>query len=347
MKPFRERSAIAVGLVSVAVLTVLTLFAFSINRFSFITQVYLVEADFADASGLTPENEVRVAGLKVGKVRSVTLAGDRVRVKMEVKRNVRLGDASTAEIKLKTLLGSKFVAVTPRGGEPHLGEGGRIPLERTSVPFELYEVTNQTVETIGRLDAQAFNDALNALAKLTEDPNGNFGRALDGLSKATTAIAERDAELQSLLQQSDHLLGALASRSNELGRVLDAGAKVLDVLTQRQQALRSFLAGTDRVSAELADLIRRNRGALDPALRDLHAVLLEVAKHNQPNGNLDDIFRTLGPAGESFARVFTQGTWADVFTETVLGLPVPPVLGGASAPPGGGGLAGIFGTVPK
>ena len=89
MKPFRERSPITVGLVSVAVLVVLMGFAFSLNRFTFFRGVYDVSADFADAAGLTPENEVRVAGLKVGKVKSVELAApakgvtDRVRVVMD------------------------------------------------------------------------------------------------------------------------------------------------------------------------------------------------------------------------------------------------------------------------
>ena len=99
MKPFRERNPIVVGLVSVAVLTVMMLFAFSLNRFTFIRRVHSVSADFADAAGLTSDNEVRVAGLKVGKVKSVTLAepdshgvSDRVHVVMEVSNGLHLGE---------------------------------------------------------------------------------------------------------------------------------------------------------------------------------------------------------------------------------------------------------------
>ena len=89
-------------------------------------------------------NEVRVAGLKVGKVKSVELAEpdgrgvtDRVRVVMEVSNGVDLGNLTEGEIKLKTILGSKFVELVPKGTEPLEGV---IPLERTRIPFELYEV---------------------------------------------------------------------------------------------------------------------------------------------------------------------------------------------------------------
>lgn len=354
MKPIRERNPIAVGVISVAALTVAMLFAFSLDRIPFLKNAYRVQADFADASGLVPENEVRVAGLKVGKVRSVDLAGDRVRVSMEISKDVKLGRGSTAEIKLKTLLGAKFVAVEPKGGAPYLKSGDTIPLDRTVIPFELYQVTNETVASLGKLDANALNDALRELAKLTDDPNGNFGRAFEGLSRATEAVAQRDAELESLLVNSDAILKTLAARSDQLAGILDAGATLLGKLGERRQALKAFVVGTDRASSQLAGLLKDTRSSLDPALRDLHTALQVVAANEVPVAtwkglsNLEEALRVLGPDSESFGRVFTQGTWADVFTQSVFTLPLP-TGGGApaarsSAASRQAGLAGLFGV---
>jgi len=345
VRPFRERNPIAVGLVSIAVLSVAMLFAFSLDRLTFLRGVYLIEADFADASGLTPDNEVRVAGLRVGKVRDIRLVGpddlqalpgapraqgaakvDRVRVTMEIEDGVRLGNATTGEIKLKTLLGAKFVDLRPRGGAPFLMDGGLIPLDRTSIPFEIYEIINRTVEQFGRLDSDALNEALRKLAAVTEDPDGNLGRALDGLAEATAALSERDAELDSLLQGSDTLLAALATRSEELGRIIDSSSRVLGVLEERRQNVRRFVRGTDQVARELSSLLRSTRGSLDPALKDLHAVLEVVSRNYDP---LEEVVRTLGPGAESFGRIFTQGTWGDVWLQSLIvplpTLPSPPV----------------------
>ena len=350
MKPFRERNPIVVGLVSVAVLAVLMLFAFSLNRFTFLRGVYTIEADFADAAGLTPENEVRVAGLKVGKVRSVELASaggtssagarvfDRVRVVMEISSGVKLGHLTEAEIKLKTILGSKFVDIVPRGNAPYVRAGERIPLQRTRIPFELYEVTNRTVATVGELDAEALNDSLRELADLTEDPEGDLGRALRGLARASQGLADRDAELQELIRSGSRILEVLGSRSEALGRIFDSGAELLTALAERRDALARFVRGSDRLAAELSDLIRSTRSDLDPALRDLHEVLEVVRADLAP---LERAVEILGPTARSFGRAFTQGHWADIWIQSVLDIPVPPVTpGGAPAP--GGSLASVL-----
>ena len=142
MKPFRERNPIVVGLISVAVLVVLMLFAFSLNRFTFFRGVYVVEADFADAAGLTPENEVRVAGLKVGqgdvdRARpSPTRRRRRPRARRDGGRHAASSSAiaTEAEIKLKTILGAKFVDIVPKGGAPFVGRGRRHPARAHADP---------------------------------------------------------------------------------------------------------------------------------------------------------------------------------------------------------------------
>jgi phospholipid/cholesterol/gamma-HCH transport system substrate-binding protein len=332
MKPFRERSPIIVGLVSVAVLTIAMLFAFSLNRLTFLRRVHAIQADFADAAGLTPDNEVRVAGLKVGKVKSVELAepdaqgvADRVRVVMEVSNGLDLGNLTEGEIKLKTILGSKFVALVPKGSEPLEGV---IPLERTRIPFELYEVTNRTVGTIGELDAKALNDGLRELAELFDDPEGNLGRAMDGLSKATKGLKERETEFEDVITSGGQILETLGSRSDALGRIFDSGAELLSALSVRRDALSRFVHGSNALAAELSDLLNKTRADLDPALEALHRTLLVVRKDIKP---LEDALQTLGPGAKSFGSAFLQGHWGDIWIQTILDLPIPPILPGGAA----------------
>ena len=342
MKPFRERNPIVVGLVSVAVLTVAMLFAFSLNQLTFLRRVHDVQADFADAAGLDGGNEVRVAGLKVGKVKSVELAEpdvrgvtDRVRVVMEVSNGIELGDLTEAEIKLKTILGSKFVELVPKGSEELEGV---IPLERTRIPFELYEVTNRTVSTVGEVDAKALNDGLRELAELFDDPEGNLGRAMDGLSKATKGLKERQSEFEDLVRYGAEILETLGSRSDALGRIFDSGAELLGALSQRRDALARFVSGSNALAAELSDLLDSTRADLDPALEDLHRTLLIVRKDIAP---LEDALKTLGPGAKSFGSAFLQGHWGDIWIQTILDLPIPPLT-----PGGAGGTSGAAARAP-
>ena len=77
---------------------------------------------------------MQVSGYRVGQVSSVELDGPRVLVKFNVANDIRLGDRTEAAIKLKTLLGTKILEVTPRGD----GQlNGPIPLDRTTPAYQL------------------------------------------------------------------------------------------------------------------------------------------------------------------------------------------------------------------
>ncbi len=71
MRSFRERSPWLVGIVSLILLSIGVTLAFSVNRFQVLRGVYSISADLQDAAGLQPGNEVRVAGVKVGRVTGI------------------------------------------------------------------------------------------------------------------------------------------------------------------------------------------------------------------------------------------------------------------------------------
>ena len=74
-------------------------------------------AYFAEAAGLQPGNEVRIAGVTVGQVTGVSLAGAKVAVTFRVK-GAWVGNRRTAAIDIKTVLGDKYLALDPRGAAP-------------------------------------------------------------------------------------------------------------------------------------------------------------------------------------------------------------------------------------
>jgi phospholipid/cholesterol/gamma-HCH transport system substrate-binding protein len=192
-------------------------------------------------------------------------------------------------------------------------------------------VTNRTVQTVGELDAKALNESLRQLGTLFDDPNGNLGRAMDGLAKATKGLKDRGGELEDLVRYGGQLVETLAGRSEALGRIFDSGAELLTALSARRDALSRFVSGSNQLAAELSDLLKKNRDRLDPALEDLHRTLLVVRKDIKP---LELALQALGPSAKSFAGAFQQGHWGDIWIQTILDVPFPPVL-----PAGAGGSA--------
>src|SRR5205807_2019415 len=119
-------------------------------------------------SGLTPGNEVRVAGVKVGKVTAVTLRRDRgamyVRVEFRVDDDsVRLGTDTAATIRIKTVLGQKYLALAPAGGGK-LTAGAQIPLNRTASPFDVMQAVNGLADTLQHIDTDQLAQAFTVLS---------------------------------------------------------------------------------------------------------------------------------------------------------------------------------------
>lgn len=323
MISFRERNPITIGLVSLILILLALLLVFNLQVIPFIGDTYEIKAEFADAAGLGPENEVRVAGVKVGKVTGVELLQDRVLVTMEIEEDVDVPRGSQAEIALRTLLGTKFVTINARAeGEP-LDDGGVIPLEQTKIPFEIYQATNAGVALLEEIDASELNEGFRALADVADDPRRDLARTLDGAAEVTEALASQSEALDSLLASGDELLATLDESSPQIQALIGNSNQVLQIISQRRAAVRSLLRNTELLAGSLGGLLRDNRAEIDSIIADLHATLIIVDSHL---AELEEAVRLLGPSAESLGRILWRGRWAGICIfsiERVNGLPGP------------------------
>jgi phospholipid/cholesterol/gamma-HCH transport system substrate-binding protein len=311
VKNFRERSPAVVGIISIVAIAAATTFAFFIDRIPMVKQSYEVKAEFKDGAGLQSENQVRVAGIKVGTVSDIELVEDRVVVTLEIDNGTEIPKDAFAEIKLATLLGTKFVDIEGKGGGPRLEDGDVIPISRTAVPYEIYQASNQGTAVLEDLDGEALNDMLVELTKLTKVTQEELGVALEGLNELGTGLNDKDEELRSLLSEADDLTGLLNDEGGNINRLIDASNQVLGSLAQKREDVQSLLEVTKRMAADVSGLIDNNRQQLDSILTDLHRALVVLERNVE---HLDVALRFSGPSSRYFASLFTQGRWSDIFT---------------------------------
>lgn len=318
MKNFRERSPILIGIISILGIAGGTLFAFSIDKLPVIKQAYDIRAEFADAAGLKAENQVRVAGIKVGTVESVELAGDRVVATLEIDNGIQIPDDAFAEIKLATILGTKFVDIDAKGGAPYLASGDLIPLERTAIPYEIYQASNQGTKVLEDLDGPALNAMLEQLSKLVRVAREEIGIALAGLNELGTGLNARQDDLRSLLANASDLTDVLADEGDELNQVISASDEVLGSLAAQREEVQGLLESTKLMSGELATLLRNNRGNIDSILTKLHRALVVLDRNVK---HLDVAFEYAGASSRYFGSTIQQGRWVDIAPCTIFANP--------------------------
>ena len=104
-----------------------------------------VRAEFRDAAGLRVGDDVRIAGVRVGRVSDTELDGDLALVTMQVAGDQELDTGTLASINYLNLMGQRYVALEPgtgRGRTQPLADGDLIPLERTRPALDLTALFN-------------------------------------------------------------------------------------------------------------------------------------------------------------------------------------------------------------
>lgn len=355
---FTERRPAAIGIVSMALIIAGVSLAFSIPRFKGLRGVYAVSADLQDAAGLQVGNEVRIAGVKVGRVMSVRLTADAARIEMEIEDDIQIPVETALEVKLKTLLGQKFIDLhfpeaflaAAAAGDPedatagYLSDGDVIPMDQTQIPFEVYQAAREGTAALEGIDKKALRKMLRILAGTFDISKEEIGAALVSLDRVGDVLGGKSAGTARLLRNLDDVSGTLARGDRDLQGILAGGARVLDVLADRRAATSSLLAAADDLGRTLGLLLQVAGGSLDAGARDLNSLLLAVESELD---SLELAIQELGPAQELFAQPlqfgrFTEGHVCAVTTEDTCvpdGTPLDPgfPVKGTQPSPGVGG----------
>jgi phospholipid/cholesterol/gamma-HCH transport system substrate-binding protein len=320
--PFRERNPVVIGAVSLAVVALMILAAFRAQDLPLIGGGDTYYAAFSESGGLKANDEVRIAGVRVGKVESVGLDGDHVKVTFRVDTPSEFGDDTRAAIKVKTLLGAMYLSLEP-AGSGQLPEGSEIPVERTSSPYDVVDAFSGLAETSERIDTDRLARSLTTLADLTRNTPEEFRGALHGVSRLSSNIAARDEQINTLLKNLERVSGVLDERDDDIVALMKDSDVLFRALVARREAVHNLLVSTSRLSKELTALIRQSRADLTPALDHLDDV---VAVLNKNEDNLDNSLRLMAPFYRVFASTLGGGPWFDTYIQNMP--PVPDVQNG-------------------
>lgn len=326
--PFRERNPVPIGLSAFAIIIVLVVLAMNLENIPFVSGGSTHTAAFREAAGLKADEEVRVAGVKVGKVTGLELDGDHVKVTFRVDDGVRLGSRTEADIKIKTILGAHYLALTPRG----TGRLGRnIPIERTHTPFEVVPAISQLSQRISAIDVQQVAKSFDVLSETFKNSPEEVRASLQGLRRLSNTVASRDDELHELAGKAKDVSQLLADRNQDFAKLVHDGDKVLQAVQARRAVIHQLLINTVTLSQQVNALISENEKQLQPMLDNLAKVNRILLKNQN---NLDRILQLFAPFARQFSDVTGTGRWFDSWIQNLI--PIPASI---QAPKSGGGTA--------
>jgi phospholipid/cholesterol/gamma-HCH transport system substrate-binding protein len=309
MRPFRERSPLPIGIAGVVAIVVLLVLALDVGKLPFITSGHTVYAEFSDAASLQNGDNVKIAGVQVGKVTSVKLeyvpgVGNIVRVAMKVSGGPHIGADTTANIKIETLLGQVYVALnpTPIGSLPD----NTILVADTTTPTSITQAFIGLGRRAGAINVKQLAKSFSVLADTFKNTPGDVHSALVGLEQVSQTIASRNNQLTSLLSKANSVTTTIAAHDSEITKLIDDSSLILHTISQQRAVVHQLLISTAALAHQLTGLVAENRQLIGPALAQLDGTL-KILRANQRG--LDQTLHLAAPFVRDFTDTLGNGRW--------------------------------------
>ena len=252
-----------------------------------------ITAHFPRTVSLYEGSDVRVLGVAVGTVDSVTPSGTDVVVKISYEESVKVPSDAKAVIISPSVVGDRYVQLTPAytGGEV-LGDGATMDVDQTAVPLELDQIYDNLDKLNVALGPNGANreGALSDLLQVTADNFGGqgeqFHQTISDFADFSQTLSDNRTEFFDSTRALQGFISTLAENDQTVRRFNDSMADVSTVLEGEKEELAAALRNLSVALGEVSTFVRDNRDALGRNIRGLNRVAGVLAKQRDA---LDEI----------------------------------------------------------
>lgn len=246
-----------------------------------------VSASFDQAVGLYPGSSVRVLGVKVGTISSVTPDGPKVRVVMDIPNDTPIPIDVTAVVIPPSLVSDRYVELAPvyDGGE-RLGDGAHI--DETMTPVELDEILASMDKLLVALGPNGAN-ADGSLAELVDVGAKTLGNGggkdlndtIVNLATAVKTLGDNSDDMTAVITNLADFTHTLAENDARIRQLTGNLATATSYLAGESEALAQALKNLAVALGEVASLVREHRDTLGSDIQTLAQVTQVIVKHKK------------------------------------------------------------------
>jgi len=310
---------IAFGLVAVAVFWLL--WSTLLNVTNGATKTYT--ADFTDVSGLREGDNVRIAGVRVGRVEKMTLVDTHAEVEMSVLADQPVFVNTRAVIRYQNLVGQRFVSLVPGAGAARpLPDGGRIPIRDTEPSFDLSALLNGFQPLFTVLQPADVNKLSDTIVAVLQGSGPEIVPLLDQTTQLTNSIADRDQVIGAVITNLNTVLDQLAGKGPELDALIDQSRRLVNGLNSNTDTIFGSVQRVREFTGNADDLISDIRPDIH---HDIRAAGRAAEVFVGAKSELNDTLEGFPPFLSGLARIGSYGSWLNLYACSI-SINVPPGL---------------------
>ena len=316
------RSILAKFLIFAAVSLVLLVLLYNtmINGVPHATRDF--KADFTSVSGLSTGDDVRVAGVRVGKVKDISIVdGDHAQVTFELEDDQPLLSNTAIIMRYQNLLGQRYLSLQQpaQRGTP-LGAGTTVPVSRTDPGFDLTELLDGFRPLFDVLRPADVNKLAGSLIQVLQGEGGSIEQLLQQTTQLTNFVADRDqifgqvlarltpvlndvagqgGELRSTVRELRLLMSGLAKERGNIGQSISNLSVLIDSTSTLLADARQPITVDTHLFRQVADVLAAQRGLLSKSLTAFGDIFGDLGRassyRNALNINLCTFWVALSP----------------------------------------------------
>ena len=270
------------------------------------------KAVFADATGVNKGDDIRVAGVKVGTVKSVEIT-DRTRalITFSVDDTASVTEATHATIKYRNLVGQRYIALTQEvGSTSKLSPGSTIPISRTQPALDLTVLFNGFKPLFQALSPSDINQLSYEIVQVFQGEGGTLEDLLAHTASVTNTLADRDQVISDLVDNLSEVLDHVADRDDQLNELITTFRTFISGLNSDREAILGSLDQISELSVQTASLVKGIRSPLVEDISDLRRLTANIQRNR---GELDRALQVLPIKLEKVGRTAIYGSWFNFY----------------------------------
>jgi phospholipid/cholesterol/gamma-HCH transport system substrate-binding protein len=269
-------------------------------------------AEFADATGVVPGDDIRIAGVKVGVVEDVEIV-DRTRalVTFEVDTDTPLSRATVASIRYRNLVGQRYISLSETIGDTaRMQEGETIPVSQTSPALDLTVLFNGFKPLFQALSPEDLNQLSYEIIQVFQGEGGTLEGLLASTASVTQTLADRDQVISDLVDNLNEVLAHIGERDEELTRLIKSFRTFVGGLKDDRKAILGSLEQISALSSETAGLVS---GIRKPFVRDIKDLRRFAGNVDRNKAELDRAMQVLPIKLNKIGRTAIYGSFFNFY----------------------------------
>lgn len=309
-------AAVKLGIFVVVTAVATGVLAMTISNMRFRDSV-TYKAVFTDVAGLLENDDVRVAGVRVGEIEGIKLhKGTQAEVEFSLQKGgvfkAGLPSTTQAQIRYRNLMGQRYLALTDGAGQAndYLKAGGTIPVSRTEPALDLTTLFDGFRPLFRALEPKDVNTLAMQIIQVLQGEGGTVNSLLAHVASLTNTLADRDRVIGQVIDNLNAVLGTIDRRHDEVNRLVTDLRGFVSGVSGDRKAIFDSVSAINELTGTTRDLLSDAR----PGIRNDIAGLRKLTATFDANSDAIDGGLKRSPKRlQRLVNISSYGSWFNMY----------------------------------